>query len=132
MNKKLLLLFAAVMISIFTASAYFNLSCDFNGKVGSYPVTGNIDLGSTGEIWGSYGYKKNGKKPKAWLDLSGEYEVLSQTKFRLVMTESSNGKVTGYWNVVYDSSRRTITGSMSTNGKTYKVNITTSRASIIN
>ena len=132
MNKKLLLLFVAVLMATFTASAYFNLFCDFSGKVGTYPVAGNIELGNVGEIWGTYGYKKNGKNPKAWLDLTGEWESISQTKFRLVMTESSNGKVTGYWNVVYDSSRRTITGSMTTNGKTYKVNITTSRAHIEN
>lgn len=130
MNKKLLLFFVTVLMVTFTASAYFNLSCDFNGKVGSYPVTGSIELGNAGEIWGSYGYKKNGKSPKAWLSLDGEWESISNTKFRLKMTESSNGKTTGRWNVVYDESKRTMTGTMTTNGKTYKVNITTSRASV--
>ena len=132
MNKKLLLLFVTVLMATLTASAYFNLTCSFNGKVGSYPVTGDIELGTTGEIWGQYGYKKNGKAPKAWLSLEGEWESISETKFRLRMIESSDGEDTGSWNVVYDSSRRTITGTMKTHGKTYKVNITTSRATIMN
>lgn len=132
MRKRLLLFFAAAIIVTFTAFAYFNLNCNFNGKVGTYPVTGGLELGTTGEVWGRYGYKKNGQKPKAWLDLEGEYDTMSGTKYRLTMTESSNGKVTGTWDVIYDSSRRTMTGTMKTNGKTYKVNITTSRADIMN
>ena len=129
MKKKLFLFFVTLVTVALTASAYFNLACDFSGKVGTYPVEGSIELGNAGEIWGSYGYKKNGNKPKSWLSLEGEWESSSSSsKFRLRMTESSNGKNTGTWNVVYDSSKRTITGTMKTNGKTYKVNITTSRA----
>ena len=127
MKKKLSLLFLTICMVALTASAYFYHEFDFNGKVGSYPVTGSIELGNTGEVYGQYGYKKNGNRPKAWLDLEGEYETISSTKFRLLMTESSDGDVTGSWNVVYDSSRRTMTGTMRTNGKTYKVNIRTKK-----
>ena len=130
MKKKLLLSFLTLLMVSFVAGAYFNLSCDFNGKIGTYPVTGGIELGNTGEIWGSYGYKKNGKSPKAWLDLEGEWESISSKKYRLRMSESSNGRYSGSWNVVYDESRRTITGTMTTNGKTYKVNLSTSRARV--
>ena len=128
MNKKLSILFLSLVMVTFTAGAYFQLFCDFSGKVGTYPVAGNIELGNAGEIWGQYGYKKNGKNPTAWLDLSGEWRSISDTKFKLKMTESSNGKTTGYWDVVYDSRNRTITGTMKTNGKSYKVNLHTSRA----
>lgn len=132
MKKKLFLLFAAVLMVAFTASAYFNLNASFSGKVGTYPVTGSFELGTTGEIYGQYGYVKNGRKPKAMLDLEGQWDSPSETKYRLKIIESSNGKVTGTWNVVYDSAKRTITGTMTTNGKTYKVNLTTSKASIMN
>lgn len=132
MKKKLLLFFVTLLMSSLSASAYFNLTCNFSGKIGTYPVEGYFELGNVGQVDGSYGYKKNGKSPKAWLSLDGEWESPSGSKYRLNLIEYSNGKATGSWNVVYDSSKRTITGTMKTNGKTYRVNLTTSRASIIN
>lgn len=125
MKKKLSLILMALVLTTITASAYFSLEIIFDGKVGTYPITGDIVLGNGGDIWGSYGYKKNGNKPKAYLDLKGEWESISSTKYRVRMTESSNGSVTGSWNVVFDESKRTLSGTMTTGGKTYKVNCRT-------
>ena len=132
MKKKLLLLFVVIVTIALSASAYFNYSCDFSGKVGSYPVVGNFELGTTGEIWGIYGYKKNGKNPKSMLELTGEWTSSSSNKFKMNMVEYSDGRATGRWNVVYNSSTRKMTGTMTTNGKTYNVNITTRNISIMN
>lgn len=105
---------------------------DFDGTVGSYPVTGSFDLGTTGELFGQYGYKKNGKKPKAYLSLEGNWDGNSSTVFKLYFYEYSNGKVTGTWNLTYDRKKRTLTGTMTTNGKTYKVNARVRNQYVIN
>ena len=123
MNKKIVVLLCGVMLTALSAMAYVFSFCDFSGKVGTYPVQGNIELNNYGEVWGEYGYVKNGKRPKAFLTLSGEFETVGNAKYRIWMSESSKGSVSGTWDVVYDERKGTITGTMYTHGKTYKVNL---------
>lgn len=125
MKKKLHLILLTLVLTTISASAYFNLDFDFNGKVGVYPVTGGIELGTTGQVYGYYGYIKNGNRPKAWLNFSGSWQSINGSKYRIYMTETSNGHVSGSWNVVYDSRTRKLTGTMTTSkGKTYNVKAT--------
>lgn len=121
MRNKIILSLITLVMATFSSYAYYWEDINFDGKVGKYPVMGSLYIGSVGEVSGSYGYKKNGQKPKAWLELDGEYDAISSTKYKITMREYSNGRVTGTWNIVYDSRKRTITGKMTTNGKTYDV-----------
>ena len=119
MKTKILLIFASVMLAIFSANAENVIN--FSGKIGSYGVKGHVTIfGRT--LVGDYKYVKSSGK----LGLKGtSYSQGNNTQ--LIMTEVDNkGQESGYWDVIYNPSKRTVTGTMTTRkGKTYRVNLKT-------
>ena len=117
MKKRLMILFATIIVAVFAANA----DIYFRGSVGKYGVGGSIGLYNGGYVSGNYGY--NGHSGS--LNLSGSWWSIGNNKYKVTMTETdSKGKVSGSWNLVYNSNNRSFTGTMTNSkGKTYKVNL---------
>lgn len=128
MKKKISILIALFIISISTSIAFGQSAISwgsFQGTVAGVKVNGSLAIYDNGTANGSYGYNKYTKNNSdARLELRGTCRKTGKNTYKLSLTEySTSGRVSGSWDVTYNTSTGRITGTMrNSKGKTYKVN----------
>ena len=123
MKNKLLSLALLVMFTCFTmdAAGFFKEYMKFRGKLGDEKIAGAIAM-TKSRTYGNYLYYDY-SIPTRDLDATS-CKSIGKGKYQITFKVELDGENQGTWTIIFDSIKRTITGTMKEkNGKTLKIDL---------